>query len=75
MPNFSANRLDIYSSLDYTLSDNPHLTNKDIEMKTDDQKLTELLKRDIPRNLDMILLGPTKEDDLDIYLESRLEKF
>lgn len=44
-------------------------------MKTDDQKLTELLKRDIPRNLDMILLGLAKEDDLDIYLESRLDKY
>lgn len=44
-------------------------------MKTDDQKLTELLKRDIPRNLDMILLGLVKEDDLDIYLESRLDKY
>lgn len=44
-------------------------------MKTDDQKLNELIKRDMIQSYQKDIMGLTKEDDLDIYLESRLDKY
>lgn len=68
-------QLDNISSLVYTLLDNPILTNENVEMTKEEKKLAELLKRDIIQSYQRDIMGLTKEDDLDAYLESRLDKY
>jgi hypothetical protein len=44
-------------------------------MTKEEKKLAELLKRDIIQSYQRDIMGLTKEDDLDAYLESRLDKY